>query len=71
MGSNDGDYIKLENQWARVTITREHNGNGMPEFVLTGDLQHFRDHRRMFTTMRGAMAYAMESLAMYQRGRAS
>lgn len=68
IGPRDGDYLKLENQWGRIAITRENNGNGMPEFVLTGDLKDYRDHRRVFTTVTGALEYAMQSLAQLQLG---
>jgi hypothetical protein len=78
IGPQDGDTLELRNQWARVMITvhaKNEDGEcyGPVHYVCTGDLYHdFRPTKIMtFPTMRRALDYAMESLAVYQEGRAS
>lgn len=68
IGHVDGDHLTLENQWAKVAITREDHDNGFVEFVVTGDCKDFRKPRMIFATVGKAMVYAMESLAEYAAG---
>jgi hypothetical protein len=69
IGPKDGDSLELRNQWARVTIT--YSRDMPPRYVVTGDLYDLRAREKDFPTMRRALDYAMESLAVYQEGRAS
>lgn len=58
IGPREGDYLKLENQWARVAITRDED-----YYVVAGDAV-----RKAFKTADAALAYAVASLAEYQEG---
>lgn len=73
IGQHDGDTLELANQWARVTITTlEHQvGDGVGRsYMVEGDLLEPRETRKEFPTMGAAINYAMQSLAVYQEGRA-
>jgi hypothetical protein len=71
IGPRDGDYLKLENQWARVAITLD-RAAGQPDcYIVTGDILEFRNTRKEFRTVCEAIHYAMRSLALFQEGRAS
>lgn len=72
-GTRNGDYLLLENQWARVTVTRDTGDVGGFErpWHVRGDLKESRTSVMPFKTWRQAMAYALESLKLYQQGRAS
>lgn len=64
MGHQEGDYIELHNQWAKVFVTREGG-----RFRVTGDLPILlRTDSRAFNTLTAAMIYAFKSLAEYQKG---
>lgn len=71
MGKRDGDYIKLHNQWAKVVISREHKGEKLNEgidWIVSGDLKDPRANEKYCKTLAEATAYALESLAEYERG---
>lgn len=73
IGQHDGDTLELANQWARVTITTlEHQvGDGVGRsYMVEGDLLEPRETRKEFRTVGAAINYAMQSLAVYQEGRA-
>jgi hypothetical protein len=68
IGPRDGDSLELRNQWARVTITLSLD---MPRrYIVTGDRTTYGTIEMEFPTLRRALDYAMESLAIYQEGRA-
>lgn len=72
IGPQDGDYLDLTNQWARVSITRMVLDEGKrPVYVVRGDLADPLAATKRCTTIESAVAYAFESLALYQSGRAS
>jgi hypothetical protein len=73
IGPRDGDYLKLENQWARITIEVDsdccsHTGTS---YVVTGDLIATRKRFEAFPTMGAAITYAMKCLALHEAGRMS
>lgn len=68
-GPRNGDYLQLANQFARVTITRDTSYDDGP-YVLTGDLIDPRAQEKTFKTWGEALAYALDSLAHYESGRA-
>lgn len=82
MGRHEGDFLKLENKWAKVFITREvrdievapRMGN-VPAvaqerlvFVVSGHLAGVRAAEQVFHTGPAAMRYAMFCLAEYEKG---
>lgn len=74
MGKQDGDYIELHNQWARVTVSRDRvwnpktGGSAGWVYTVSGDIADFRARIKEFKTSAKALAYAFESLALYQKG---
>jgi hypothetical protein len=73
IGERETDYIKLENKFARVTITRDiDDADGKtPRYHVTGDVYGGPCQCPFSTPDAGAaMAYALECLAAYVRGRA-
>jgi hypothetical protein len=74
IGPVQGDFLELTNKWARIVITREDESAShpaLPLYAVTGDIADSGTRVVMFTTMSGAVGYAMESLALFQEGRAS
>ncbi len=71
-GPRNGDYLKLENQWARVTITLDTTdiGGTAQPYIVSGDIA-VRFRCVTFRTWREALDYAFRCLARYQEGRAS
>ena len=74
----DGDYLKLANQWANLTITLEvdHEGDGaeergMPRFTVDGDVMPQAKKAPVFDTMAEAVGYAFVCLTYYAEGRLS
>ena len=67
IGQKDGDYLVLENKWARVIITRD----SPTEYVVTGDMPVWRKDALTFRTVGAAITEAMKGLALYSAGRAS
>lgn len=73
----DGDSVTLANQWAKVTVSVEVDGNARI-FKNTGDVVQFdrngvanyRQHELAFPSARDAFKNALASLAEYARGRA-
>jgi hypothetical protein len=65
-GNRSGDYLTLENTWARVHITRDTDSPTGPAWVLTGDV---RVGPRTFSRMSDALTHALDSLALYEEGR--
>lgn len=63
MGRQDGDYIKLENQWGKVIIAWEDG-----KYVVAGDLVDLRVNEKTFATETEAMAYALRSLKSVEQG---
>lgn len=74
IGYADGDTLVISNQWARVTITVHVDDSRLwpqgTSYVCSGDLADTRANKMQFCTMHAAVTYAMESLALYQEGRA-
>jgi hypothetical protein len=63
-----GDYIKLENQWARVTIQASPYDDEPDAYIVSGDT---KDGGAEYATQDivEAYRYALASLALYARGR--
>lgn len=72
IGKEDGDYVELHNQWACVTISRdrcaEHQYPLKWVYTVSGDVADLRESTKTFRTQAQALAYAVESLALYQKG---
>lgn len=69
-GTQPGDYLQLENQWARITITRADADDADHNWIVSGDIKDTRARSAGFTGASEALAYALESLALFQHGRA-
>lgn len=67
MGRRPMDELVLSNAWAKVVIVRQEQA---PMYIICGDLADTRLSSKQFKTLREALAYAWESLALYQQGRA-
>lgn len=67
IGMRDGDYITLENQWARVNVTREVNDRGHATWRVDGEAECAKT---VFTSCAAALEHAAEVLGLYARGRA-
>lgn len=65
IGNQDGDYLELTNQWARVFITLETNPR---TWMVSGDILDLRNRAQTFPTLAKAMDYAVESLKAYRDG---
>lgn len=77
----EGDYLKLENQWAKVFVERQKRyveiaprTENVPAlcaervvYVVTGDLTD-NVKEKVFSTPSVAMSYAMLSLGYYAQG---
>lgn len=71
IGKRPGDYLQLDNQWARVTITRADTDDADHNWIVSGHVKDMRAHSVGFDTAHDALAYALESLALYEQGRLS
>jgi hypothetical protein len=71
-GPRNGDYLSLANQWARVVITKDTTDQGGHElpYSVAGDIRDVRLVKKFFKTWRAAMAYAFDSLSLFEQGRA-
>lgn len=66
IGPRDGDFIVMENAFARVTVRREvDEGSGASIFVTGGDCDELG-----YPSINHAISAAVLSLAEYQAGRA-
>lgn len=71
IGRRSGDYIELSNQWARVRVTfygrDDYREGNKALYLVDGDTLHGKREMRSSAI---AMAYALNSLAAYEAGRA-
>lgn len=69
IGRRDGDYIELQNQWAKVYVTYQADGPPATQahYRVHGEPECSRQH---FQSVTAAMAEALRVLALYQVGRA-
>lgn len=67
IGAREADYLILENQWARVVITTYSTVAGGWVWEVTGDTPGLTGVVS-FPTAQYALTYALECLAMYERG---
>lgn len=72
IGAFDGDCLTLSNQWARVIIAKtrwdDTDKGAVWQWEVTGDIAEFRAPMKAFNTAEQALAYALESLALYEQG---
>lgn len=66
IGRQDGDYIELHNQWAKVCITFIDEYGGRPYYSVTGEPECSPQDFWSVTT---ALKEAWRVLALYQGGR--
>ena len=66
-GPRDGDFIRLENAWAHVVITRA--TGAPPNWIVTGDIQADDGFEQGFVELSDAITYAWRCLAEFQQGR--
>lgn len=62
MGPKDGDYLRLENRWAIIYITRQ----GSRGYELSGNIA-----TEYFSSLSEAITRAVDELGAFQLGRAS
>lgn len=65
IGNQEGDYLTLASQWAKVIVTLEGNGAA---WMVSGDILDLRGAAPTFPTLAKAMDYAVESLKAYRDG---
>lgn len=68
LGRAEGDFLKISNEWATVTIERERGADHRWGFVVAGQIADLRAQSKTFPLISLAMAYALESLGSYRRG---
>jgi hypothetical protein len=69
IGNRDGDYLTLENQWARVHVTREEvdtTPKPSVQYFVTGESECARTG---FTSLGAAVEHAAKVLKLYTDGR--